>query len=123
MALGAGALAALAGKFTSDEANEEVEPFLVAMNDVKNRSALVALSAGLGELAVELTDDQTERAVGPLLAAIRSAKEEYRDFLCQALGALPVRPILDSRTGFRHREWRKCWRLIKPDRRCGAKLL
>jgi hypothetical protein len=33
------------------------------------------------------------------------------------------RPILDSRTGFRHREWRKCWRLIKPGRKCGAKLL
>src|SRR5436190_5200118 len=23
-------------------------------------------------------------------------------------------PDLDSRTGFRHREWQKCWRLIKP---------
>src|ERR1700732_763472 len=34
-----------------------------------------------------------------------------------------VKPILDSRTGFRHREWRKCWRLIKPGRKCGAKLL
>jgi CRISPR-associated protein Csb2 len=25
-----------------------------------------------------------------------------------------LRPDLDSRTGFRHREWQKCWRLIKP---------
>jgi hypothetical protein len=32
------------------------------------------------------------------------------------------RPDLDSRTGFRHREWQKCWRLIKPDQKCGAKL-
>jgi hypothetical protein len=31
-------------------------------------------------------------------------------------------PDLDSRTGFRHREWQKCWRLIKPDQKCGAKL-
>jgi hypothetical protein len=28
----------------------------------------------------------------------------------------PVSPDLDSRTGFRHREWQKCWRLIKPGR-------
>jgi hypothetical protein len=27
-----------------------------------------------------------------------------------------LRPDLDSRTGFRHREWQKCWRLIKPGR-------
>ena len=33
-----------------------------------------------------------------------------------------VRPDLDSRTGFRHREWQKCWRLIKPGRKRGAKL-
>lgn len=33
-----------------------------------------------------------------------------------------VLPDLDSRTGFRHREWQKCWRLIKPGRKCGAKL-
>jgi choline dehydrogenase-like flavoprotein len=33
-----------------------------------------------------------------------------------------VMPDLDSRTGFRHREWQKCWRLIKPGRKCGAKL-
>jgi len=26
------------------------------------------------------------------------------------------RPDLDSRTGFRDREWQKCWRLIKPGR-------
>jgi hypothetical protein len=32
------------------------------------------------------------------------------------------RPDLDSRTGFRHREWQKCWRLIKPGQKCGAKL-
>src|ERR1700682_6343294 len=32
----------------------------------------------------------------------------------QRLKAVPVRPDLDSRTGFRHREWQKCWRLIKP---------
>jgi cytochrome c553 len=31
-------------------------------------------------------------------------------------------PDLDSRTGFRHREWQKCWRLIRPGRKCGAKL-
>ena len=31
-------------------------------------------------------------------------------------------PDLDSRTGFRHREWQKCWRLINPGRKCGAKL-
>jgi hypothetical protein len=31
-------------------------------------------------------------------------------------------PDLDSRTGFRHREWQKCWRLIKPGQKCGAKL-
>src|SRR5438067_6868744 len=29
---------------------------------------------------------------------------------------------LDSRTGFRHREWQKCWRLIKPGQKRGAKL-
>ena len=33
-----------------------------------------------------------------------------------------VMPDLDSRTGFRHREWQKCWRLIKPGPKCGAKL-
>jgi hypothetical protein len=33
-----------------------------------------------------------------------------------------VEPDLDSRTGFRHREWQKCWRLIKPGQKCGAKL-
>jgi transposase len=33
-----------------------------------------------------------------------------------------VWPDLDSRTGFRHREWQKCWRLIKPGPKCGAKL-
>jgi hypothetical protein len=27
-----------------------------------------------------------------------------------------LKPDLDSRTGFRHREWQKCWRLIKPGR-------
>ena len=31
-------------------------------------------------------------------------------------------PDLDSRTGFRHREWQKCWGLIRPGRKCGAKL-
>ena len=31
-------------------------------------------------------------------------------------------PDLDSRTGFRHREWQKCWGLIKSARKCGAKL-
>jgi hypothetical protein len=34
----------------------------------------------------------------------------------------PPLPDLDSRTGFRHREWQKCWRLIKPGQKCGAKL-
>ena len=33
-----------------------------------------------------------------------------------------VKPDLDSRTGFRHREWQKCWRLIEPGQKCGAKL-
>jgi hypothetical protein len=33
-----------------------------------------------------------------------------------------TKPDLDSRAGFRHREWQKCWRLIKPDQKCGAKL-
>jgi hypothetical protein len=33
-----------------------------------------------------------------------------------------LKPDLDSRTGFRHREWQKCWRLIKPGGKCGAKL-
>src|SRR3954471_10377588 len=33
-----------------------------------------------------------------------------------------VKPDLDSRTGFRHREWQKCWRSIKPGQKCGAKL-
>jgi hypothetical protein len=33
-----------------------------------------------------------------------------------------LKPDLDSRAGFRHREWQKCWRLIKPDQKCGAKL-
>jgi ACR3 family arsenite transporter len=33
-----------------------------------------------------------------------------------------LQPDLDSRTGFRHREWQKCWRLIKPGQKCGAKL-
>ena len=36
--------------------------------------------------------------------------------------ALALLPDLDSRTGFRHREWQKCWRLIKPGQKCGAKL-
>jgi hypothetical protein len=31
-------------------------------------------------------------------------------------------PDLDSRSGFRHREWQKYWRLIQPGRKCGAKL-
>src|ERR1700731_1838377 len=30
-----------------------------------------------------------------------------------------VWPDLDSRTGFRDREWQKCWRLIKPGRKGG----
>jgi hypothetical protein len=33
-----------------------------------------------------------------------------------------IKPDLDSRTGFRHREWQKWWRLIKPGQKCGAKL-
>src|SRR3984893_16493836 len=33
---------------------------------------------------------------------------------------LRPKPDLDSRTGFRHREWQKCWRLIKPGQKCGA---
>jgi transposase-like protein len=33
-----------------------------------------------------------------------------------------LKPDLDSRMGFHHREWQKCWRLIKPGQRCGAKL-
>jgi hypothetical protein len=33
-----------------------------------------------------------------------------------------VLPDLDSRTGFRHREWQKYWRLIQPGKNCGAKL-
>src|ERR1700730_11140849 len=31
-------------------------------------------------------------------------------------------PDLDSRTGFRHREWQKCWRLIEPGQKCGAQI-
>src|SRR5205807_2455007 len=33
-----------------------------------------------------------------------------------------LKPDLNSRTGFRHREWQKCWRLIRPGRKRGAKL-
>jgi hypothetical protein len=39
-----------------------------------------------------------------------------------AFGLTPVMPDLDSRTGFRRREWQKCWRLIKLGQKCGAKL-
>jgi hypothetical protein len=35
---------------------------------------------------------------------------------------IPFSPDLDSRTGFPHGEWQKCWRLIKPGQKCGAKL-
>ena len=33
-----------------------------------------------------------------------------------------ITPDLDSPTGFGHREWQKCWRLVEPGRKCGAKL-
>jgi hypothetical protein len=37
-------------------------------------------------------------------------------------GETAQEPDLGSRTGFRHREWQKCWRLINHGRKCGAKL-
>src|SRR5713226_7862680 len=48
------------------------------------------------------------------------AKAVFQVHGVDAVGA--VTPDLDSRTGFRHREWQKCWRLINPGRKCGAKL-
>jgi hypothetical protein len=51
-----------------------------------------------------------------LLAAGRDVYGELKN-LC-----VWVKPDLDSRTGFRHREWQKCWRLIRPGQKCGAKL-
>jgi hypothetical protein len=51
------------------------------------------------------------------------AKAIRETLLCYSLRGrdFPL-PDLDSRTGFRDREWQKCWRLIKPDRKRGAKL-
>jgi hypothetical protein len=43
------------------------------------------------------------------------------DYVSQNV-VLNATPDLDSRTGFRHREWQKCWRLIKPGQKCGAKI-
>src|SRR5262249_25425839 len=40
---------------------------------------------------------------------------------CASTGSTPM-PDLDSRTGFRHREWQKCWGLIKPDRKSEVNL-
>ena len=52
---------------------------------------------------------------------IELAPEEAEE-LGRRARATTVSPDLDSRTGFRHREWQKCWRLIKPGQKCGAKL-
>ena len=62
---------------------------------------------------------------GPLTRRIRNCDDGAeiprrcwaQQYICEGL-----RPDLDSRTGFRHREWPKCWRLIKPGQKCGAKL-
>src|SRR5271166_4732909 len=44
-----------------------------------------------------------------------SRKLPIRDYLAAiAIFCNEVKPDSDSRTGFRHREWQKCWRLIKP---------
>jgi 2-polyprenyl-3-methyl-5-hydroxy-6-metoxy-1,4-benzoquinol methylase len=51
--------------------------------------------------------------------------ENPRSFMERAARAcekMILLPDLDSRTGFRHREWQKCCRLIKPGQKCGAKL-
>jgi hypothetical protein len=57
--------------------------------------------------------------------AVRKGREarlrSLRDLDAAAL-TLSKACDLDSRTGFRHREWQKCGRLIKPGRKCGAKL-
>ena len=34
---------------------------------------------------------------------------------CRSYGDIAL-PDLDSRTGFCHREWQKCWRMTKPGR-------
>jgi hypothetical protein len=53
---------------------------------------------------------------------IREVTEADRGDSWKLMTGVYVIPDLDSRTGFRHREWQKCWRLIKPSRKCGAKL-
>lgn len=55
-------------------------------------------------------------------ASITHGAERAGMALASASERIRLMPDLDSRTGFRHREWQKCWRLIKPGRKCGAKL-
>src|ERR1700760_168956 len=59
------------------------------------------------------------RAAGPKPSPQQAEHcfEQRRGLACRTLG-----PDLDSRMGFRQREWQKCWRLIKPGQKCGAKL-
>ena len=56
------------------------------------------------------------KILAPYPEAKQAIVEYYRE------RSAPLEPDLDSRTGFRHREWQKCWKLIKPDQKCGAKL-
>src|SRR5271156_2214091 len=56
-------------------------------------------------------------------ALLRSRAHTYECLDCgrqTSVTAGTVMPDLDSRTEFRHREWQKCWRLIKPGQKCGA---
>jgi PD-(D/E)XK nuclease superfamily len=76
---------------------------------------------------VEAVEAEFERgpASKKAIAAILLSQERLHMRILDEIGTYltnEIRPDLDSRTGFRHREWQKCWRLIKPGRKCGAKL-
>jgi hypothetical protein len=54
--------------------------------------------------------------LGEIVPSAGGPARFHRGVSCHPIPGAPVRPDLDSRTGFRHREWQKCWRLIKPGR-------
>ena len=104
---------------------------------------LLALAAGY--LVFRGTTRTADRQVAAANAQTEALRQQNRDLrnegqrrqgrdgivatklLASVLGIIindvdKLKPDLDSRAGFRHREWQKCWRLIKPGQKCGAKL-
>jgi hypothetical protein len=87
----------------------------------------ITMSVAIGVVAYYRFREEHQKLVDDVLTPFRKElagewRVYWTDKVYSNVGEKPTLPDLDSRTGFRDREWQKCWRLIKPGQRCGAKL-